>query len=67
MNRKILMGILIMVCCILTPKVNAQDSLLIRKMYEANGQHFQDPRAPRLNRNVKYTTLIISNTLTGTL
>ena len=47
MNRKILMGILTMVCCILTPKVNAQDSLLIRKMYEANGQHFQDPRAPR--------------------
>ena len=47
MNRKILMSILIMVCCILTSKVNAQDSLLIRKMYEANGQHFQDPRAPR--------------------
>ena len=47
MNRKILTGILTMVCCILTPKVNAQDSLLIRKMYEANGQHFQDPRAPR--------------------
>ena len=47
MNRKILMSILIIVCSILTPKVNAQDSLLIRKMYEANGQHFQDPRAPR--------------------
>ena len=47
MNRKILMGILATVCCIITPKVNAQDSLLIRKMYEANGQHFQDPRAPR--------------------
>ena len=47
MNRKILMSILIIVCGILTPKVNAQDSLLIRKMYEANGQHFQDPRAPR--------------------
>ena len=47
MNRKILMSMLIMVCGILTPKVNAQDSLLIRKMYESNGQHFQDPRAPR--------------------
>ena len=47
MNKKILMGILVMVCGILTTKVNAQDSLLIRKMYEANGQHFQDPRAPR--------------------
>ena len=47
MNKKILMGILITVCCILTAKVNAQDSLLIRKMYEANGHHFQDPRAPR--------------------
>ena len=47
MNRKILMSILVMVCCILAQKVNAQDSLLIRKMYEANGQHFQDPRAAR--------------------
>ena len=47
MNRKILMSILVMVCCILTAKVNAQDSLLMRRMYEANGQHFQDPRAPR--------------------
>ena len=47
MNRKILMSILVMVCCILTQKVNAQDSLIIRKMYEANGQHFQDPRAAR--------------------
>ena len=47
MNRKILMSMLIMACSILTLKVNAQDSLLIRKMYESNGQHFQDPRAPR--------------------
>ena len=47
MNRKILMSMLIMVCSILTPKVTAQDSLLIRKMYKSNGQHFQDPRAPR--------------------
>ena len=47
MNRKILTGILMMVCCMSTLKVNAQDSLLIRRMYEANGQHFQDPRAPR--------------------
>ena len=47
MNNKILTGILLTVCCITTPKVYAQDSLLIRKMYEANGQHFQDPRAPR--------------------
>ena len=47
MNRKILMSILVTVCCILTQKVDAQDSLLIRKMYDANGQHFQDPRAAR--------------------
>ena len=47
MNRKILVGILTMVCGLFTQQVNAQDSLLIRKMYEANGQHFQDPRAAR--------------------
>ena len=47
MNRKILVGILTMVCWLFTQQVNAQDSLLIRKMYEANGQHFQDPRAAR--------------------
>ena len=47
MNRKILVGMLTMVCWLFTQQVNAQDSLLIRKMYEANGQHFQDPRAAR--------------------
>ena len=47
MKRKILVGILTMVCGLFTQPVDAQDSLLIRKMYEANGQHFQDPRAAR--------------------
>ena len=47
MNRKILVGILTMVCGLFTQAVDAQDSLLIRKMYEANGEHFQDPRAAR--------------------
>lgn len=47
MNKKILASILTLVCCLFISKVNAQDSLLIKKMYEANGEHFQDPRAPR--------------------
>ena len=47
MNRKILVGILSMVCGLFTQAVDAQDSLLIRKMYESNGEHFQDPRAAR--------------------
>ena len=47
MNRKILASILTLVCCLSIPKANAQDSLLIKKMYESNGKHFQDPRAPR--------------------
>lgn len=32
---------------ILTDKEQEEDSEIIRKMYEANGLHFQDPRAPR--------------------
>lgn len=63
MNRTILAGILMSVCSIsnaqdtlvvitrpsiiLTDKEQAGDSEVIRKMYESNGKHFQDPRAPR--------------------
>lgn len=32
---------------IVTDEVQTEDSEIIRKMYEANGVHFQDPRAPR--------------------
>ena len=32
---------------IVTDKEQSGDSEIIRKMYESNGEHFQDPRAPR--------------------